>query len=88
MSKGIVSALALVLLVGIRANAAETVLQQIADALDVSTTKSFQITANGKMFAYGQATSPMASGPRFYVKSLTRVYDFSAGALRAELVRF
>jgi glyoxylase-like metal-dependent hydrolase (beta-lactamase superfamily II) len=77
----------LVLLVGFRANAADTALQQIADALDVSTTKTFQFTANGKMFAFGQATSPMASGPRFYVKSLTRVYDFTAGAVREELVR-
>jgi glyoxylase-like metal-dependent hydrolase (beta-lactamase superfamily II) len=30
----------------------------------------------------------MAAGPRFYVKSLTRLYDFTAGALREELVRF
>jgi glyoxylase-like metal-dependent hydrolase (beta-lactamase superfamily II) len=83
-----VLALALVALTGLRVDAADTALQQIADALDVSTTRTFQFTANGKMFAYGQATSPMASGPRFYVKSLVRVYDLTAGAMREELVRF
>lgn len=87
MLKRIVFAFVLVLLVGPRANAADTALQQIADALDVSTIKTFQFTANGKMFAYGEATSPMASGPRAYVKSLTRIYDFTAGAMREELVR-
>jgi len=82
-----VLALGLVALTGLRVEAADTALQQIADALNVSTTKTFQFTANGKMFAYGEATSPMASGPRSYVKSLTRLYDFSAGAMREELVR-
>ena len=62
-------------------------LQQIADALDVSTTKTFQFTANGKMWAVGQATSPMAANPRAYIKSFIRSYDFSAGAMRDELVR-
>jgi glyoxylase-like metal-dependent hydrolase (beta-lactamase superfamily II) len=88
MLKRLILVLALVVLAGSRATGADTALQQIADALDVSTTKTFQFTANGKMFAYGQATSPMASGPRLYVRSLTRIFDFTAGALREELVRF
>lgn len=87
MFKKFVLALALVALTGLRVDAADTALQQVADALDVSTTKSFQFTATGKMFAFGEATSPMASGPRAYVKSLTRLYDFTAGAMREELVR-
>ena len=49
MIKRFVIALALVVLAGFRANAADTQLQQIADALDVSTTKTFQFTGNGKM---------------------------------------
>lgn len=87
MFKKFVLALALVALTGLRVDAADTALQQIADALDVSTTKTFQFTANGKMFAVGQATNPMASGPRAYVKSLVRVFDFTADAMREELVR-
>jgi glyoxylase-like metal-dependent hydrolase (beta-lactamase superfamily II) len=79
---------ALVVLCGAPAYAADSDLQQIADALDVSTTKTFQYTANGKMFAFGQASSPMASGPRFYIKSLTRTYDYTGGTMREELVRF
>ena len=39
------------------------------------------------MFSIGQATSPVAAFPRYYVKSLTRVYDFTTGAMRDELVR-
>ena len=64
MFKRIVLALALVVFAGFKASAADSVLQQIADALDVSTTKTFQFTGNGKMWAVGQATSPMAACPR------------------------
>ncbi|MGZ8533357.1 MAG: MBL fold metallo-hydrolase [Candidatus Binatia bacterium] len=87
MLKRCVIALALVLLTGLRANGADTTLQQIADALDVSTTKTFQFTANGKMWHVGQSTSPMAAWPRYYVKSLTRMYDFTAGTMREQMVR-
>ena len=87
MFKKIVLALVLVAFAGVKANAAESPLQQIADALDVSTTKTFQFTANGKMWGVAQATSPMAANPRAYIRSLTRVYDFTAGAMRDELVR-
>lgn len=62
-------------------------LQQIADVLDVSTTKTFQITANGRMGAVGQSASPLAPWPRHYVKSMIRQYDFTQGAMREELVR-
>jgi hypothetical protein len=47
-----------------KAVAADSVLQQIADSLDESTTKAFQFTASGKMWGVGQATSPMAANPR------------------------
>ena len=77
--------LAMLLSVGMEATASD--LQQIADALDVSTTKTFQFTANGRMYALGQATSPVAAFPRYYVKSLTRAYDITAGAMRDEWVR-
>ena len=87
MIKRFVIALALVVLAGFRANAADTQLQQIADALDVSTTKTFEFTANGKMWHVGQSTSPLAAWPRYYVKSLTRAYDFTAGAMREQMVR-
>ena len=87
MLKRFVIALALVLLTGLRANGADTALQQIADALDVSTTKTFQFTANGIMWHVGQSTSPMAAWPRYYVKSLTRRYDFTAAAMRDQMVR-
>ena len=83
----IVTALALFALMGFRAEAQETDLQRIADALDVSTTKTFQFTANGTMYSLGQSTSPAAAWPRQFVKSMTRVYDFTAGAMRDEAVR-
>jgi glyoxylase-like metal-dependent hydrolase (beta-lactamase superfamily II) len=87
MFKKIALALALVALTGLRVDAADTQLQQIADALDVSTTKTFQFTANGTSFSLGQSTSPAAAWPRQFVKSLTRVYDFTAGAMRDQAVR-
>ncbi|MBM4262323.1 MAG: MBL fold metallo-hydrolase [Deltaproteobacteria bacterium] len=69
------------------ARAAETPLQQIADVLDVDKTRTFQFTANGRMYHVGQSTSHMAAWPRYYVKSLTRAYDFTAGAMRDQMVR-
>jgi glyoxylase-like metal-dependent hydrolase (beta-lactamase superfamily II) len=82
-------ALTVLLLVfgAVRVRANDTDLQRIADALDVSTTKTFQFTANGTIFALGQSTSPAAPWPRSFVKSMTRVYDFTAGAMRDEVVR-
>ena len=47
----LVAALALFALMGFRAEAQETELQRIADALDVSTTKTFQFTGNGTMYS-------------------------------------
>jgi glyoxylase-like metal-dependent hydrolase (beta-lactamase superfamily II) len=87
MLKRLVVVLALVIFASIKVWAAESELQQIADAVDVSTTKTFQFTANGMMFSLGQSTSPAAAWPRQFVKSLTRVYDFNAGAMRDEWVR-
>ncbi|HWH78061.1 MAG TPA: MBL fold metallo-hydrolase, partial [Candidatus Binatus sp.] len=87
MFKNIVLALALVAFAGVKASAADSALQQIADSLDVSTTKTFQFTANGSMYALGQSTSPAAAWPRQFVKSMTRVYDFTSGAMRDSVVR-
>ena len=87
MLKKLAIVLALCALVGFKAEAQETELQRIADALDVSTTKTFQFTANGTFFSLGQSTSPAAAWPRSFVKSLTRVYDFTAGAMRDDWVR-
>jgi len=83
----LVFAFALFALTGFSVQAQETDLQRIADALDVSTTKTFQFTANGTSFSLGASTSPAAAWPRQFVKSLTRVYDFTAGAMREEWVR-
>jgi glyoxylase-like metal-dependent hydrolase (beta-lactamase superfamily II) len=80
-------ALVLLLVTGAKAWAADTDLQQIADALDVSTTKTFQFTGNGSMYSLGQSTSPAAPWPRSFVKSFTRVYDFTTGTMRDEVVR-
>jgi glyoxylase-like metal-dependent hydrolase (beta-lactamase superfamily II) len=80
-------ALVLIALVGGPAQAQETDLQRIADALDVSTTKTFQFTANGVMFSLGQNVNPASPWPRQWVKSMTRVYDFTAGTMRDEYVR-
>ena len=74
----LIAALAMLALMGFRVEAQETDLQRIADALDVSTTKTFQFTGNGTMYSLGQSTSPAAAWPRQFVKSMTRVYDFTA----------
>lgn len=81
------AALVLLAAMGFHAQAQESELQRIADALDVSTTKTFQFTGNGTAFQLGQSTSPAAAWPRQFVKSLTRVYDFTAGAMREDWVR-
>jgi len=87
MLKKVVVALALVLFASGQAGAADSELQQIADALDVSTTKTFQFTGNGSMYSLGQSTSPAAPWPRSFVKSFTRIYDFTTGTMRDEVVR-
>src|SRR5262245_66171653 len=87
MLKKLAFVLMLAMLVRGRAEAAESDLQQIADALDVSTTKTFQFTGNGTFFSLGQSTSPAAAWPRVFVKSFTRVYDFTTGTMRDEVVR-
>ncbi len=87
MWKNLALGLALATLVGFRAEAADSDLQQIADALDVSTTKTFQFTGNGSMYNLGQNVNPAAPWPRFFVKSFTRVYDFTNGAMRDDVVR-
>jgi glyoxylase-like metal-dependent hydrolase (beta-lactamase superfamily II) len=79
--------LAFCALVGFSAQAQESDLQRIADALDVSTTKTFQFTANGTMYNLGQNVNPAAPWPRFFVKSFIRVYDFTAGSMRDEVTR-
>lgn len=87
MISKVVVALAMFALSIVCVEAQETELQRIADALDVSTTKTFQFTGNGMMFSLGQNTSPMAAWPRQFVKSMTRVYDFSAGTMRDDITR-
>jgi glyoxylase-like metal-dependent hydrolase (beta-lactamase superfamily II) len=87
MIKPTIVALALCVLVGTAAAAEDSELQRIADALDVSTTKTFQFTGNGSMYSLGQSVSPAAPWPRSFVKSMTRVYDFTAGAMRDQVVR-
>jgi glyoxylase-like metal-dependent hydrolase (beta-lactamase superfamily II) len=86
MLKKLAFVLVLAMLAGGTA-AAESELHQVADALDVSTIKTFQFTGNGTMYSLGQSTSPAAAWPRSFVKSFTRVYDFTAGAMRDEVVR-
>ena len=77
----------LFVLMGFRVEAQETDLQRIADMLDVSTTKTFQFTGNGTSYWFGQSTSPAAPWPQQFVKSMTRVYDFTTGSMRDTVVR-
>ncbi|HKY07454.1 MAG TPA: hypothetical protein VJQ55_04400, partial [Candidatus Binatia bacterium] len=87
MLKKFVLTLVLAGLCGLTPEASGSDLQQIADALDVSTTKTFQFTANGTMYNLGQNVNPAGPWPRFFVKSFTRMYDFTAGAMRDQIVR-
>jgi glyoxylase-like metal-dependent hydrolase (beta-lactamase superfamily II) len=66
---------------------ADTVLQRVADGINVSEIKTLQYTGNGMMFEFGQHATPIGPLPRFYLKSLTRVIDFNGAAMRDELVR-
>ena len=66
---------------------AETVLQTVADGINVGEIKTLQYTGNGMMFELGQHATPIGPLPRFYLKSLTRVIDFNSAAMRDELVR-
>ncbi len=56
----LLAALVLFALLGFRAEAQDTELQRIADALDVSTTKTFQFTANGTMYSWREHESSRA----------------------------
>jgi glyoxylase-like metal-dependent hydrolase (beta-lactamase superfamily II) len=87
MFKKFVFALALTAFASNNVSAADTALQQIADSLDVSTTKTFQFTANGSMYSLGQSRSPAAPWPRQFVKSMARTYDYTAGAMQDTVVR-
>jgi len=87
MLKQFIVVLALIVCNRLQARAAESDLQQIADALDVSTTKTFQFTANGSMYNLGQNVNPAAPWPRFFVKSFTRLYDFTAGSMSDDVTR-
>jgi glyoxylase-like metal-dependent hydrolase (beta-lactamase superfamily II) len=73
--------------VSLGAARADTVLQRVADGVNVGQIKTLQYTGNGMMFELGQHATPIAPLPRFYVKSLTRVIDFNSAAMREEVVR-
>jgi glyoxylase-like metal-dependent hydrolase (beta-lactamase superfamily II) len=66
---------------------ADTVLQRVADGINVGEIKTLEYTGNGVMFALGQNYSPLTPLPRYYVKTLTRTVDFNSAAMRDEVVR-
>ena len=70
MFRHFVVALALVALHRLQARAADSELQQIADALDVSTTKTFAVHRQRPNVHVGQSTSPMAAFPQILRKEL------------------
>jgi hypothetical protein len=49
--------------------------------------QNVQFTANGTMYNLGQNNNPAAPWSRFFVKNFVRLYDFTAGAMRDEVVR-
>ena len=66
---------------------ADTVLQRVADDINVGEIKTLQYTGNGVLFAFGQSVIPFGPLPRYYVKSYTRNIDFNNAAMREEIVR-
>jgi glyoxylase-like metal-dependent hydrolase (beta-lactamase superfamily II) len=66
---------------------ADTVLQRVADGINVGEIKTLQYTGNGVMFSLGQNATPFGPLPRYYVKSFTRNIDFNNAAMRNEVVR-
>ena len=66
---------------------ADTVLQRVADGINVGEIKTLQYTGNGVMFSLGQNTTPIAPLPRYYLKNFTRIIDFNNAAMRDEIVR-
>ena len=86
MVKRFVLVLALVAVSMVNAQA-DTVLQRVADGINVGEIKTLQYTGNGVMFALGQNATPFGPLPRYYVKSFTRIVDFNSAAMRDEVVR-
>jgi glyoxylase-like metal-dependent hydrolase (beta-lactamase superfamily II) len=66
---------------------ADTVLQRVADGINVGEIKTLQYAGNGTMFALGQNFTPIGPLPRYYLKSFTRIIDFNNAAMRDESVR-
>ena len=66
---------------------ADTVLQRVADGINVGEIKTLQYTGNGVMFSLGQNATPSSPLPRYNVKSYSRAIDFNNGAMRDEVVR-
>ena len=80
MMKKFVVALALCALLGFNAEAQVSDLQQIADALDVSTTKTFQFTANGTMYNLGRERQPRRAVAQVFRQELHTHLRFHRGS--------
>ena len=79
----------LIALVAVPAAAADAraELDAAAQALGVSTLKSFEMTAVGLSWAVGQSAAPGRPWPRFLVTSLTRSVNYETASLRDVWVR-
>ena len=86
MTKGLVCAVALVVLLPAAVHAQDA-LEAAARALGVAGVKSIEITGAGSNFALGQSHVPGARWPRFNVKTFTRTVNYETASMRDDLVR-
>jgi glyoxylase-like metal-dependent hydrolase (beta-lactamase superfamily II) len=80
-------ALAALLIWGVSAQDAQTVISSASKTLGVDSLKTVQYSATGLDFALGQAPNPSAPWPKFIDKSYTRAINFETPASKVDRVR-
>jgi glyoxylase-like metal-dependent hydrolase (beta-lactamase superfamily II) len=62
-------------------------LDGVAKAMGAANLKSYELTANGMIYAVGQSEAPGAPWPRFHVKDTKRTVNYETGSMRDETVQ-
>src|SRR5688572_22976790 len=62
-------------------------LDAVSKAMGAANLKSYELTANGMVYAVGQSEAPGAPWPRFHVKSAKRTVNYETASLRDEIVQ-
>ncbi len=84
---GFAVALITLLLTGVRAQDAKSIITAASAAMGVSTLRTVEYSGSGFDFVLGQAYSPASPWPRFINKTYKRVIDFQVPASRVDRIR-